>query len=144
MLIFSVRDLWARGVNLSMVSGRIVHPESCDDEVPDACGRDGVVDQGRHAVGLADTCRQSATAAVPLRWTPNPRRPDGHASEDSRKEVMAYLSPYRLHGITILHPGVGAETSTVTDGGRSIEEVPVAPPADKPRCWRLTSTLPSS
>lgn len=55
---------------------------------------------------------------------------DGHASEDSRKEVTAYLGLYGLHGITILYPGVGAETSTVTGHGRSIVEVQATPPAD--------------
>lgn len=56
--------------------------------------------------------------------------PDWHASEDSRKEVTAYLGLYGLRGITILYPGAGAETSTVTGEGRSIVEVPVTPPAD--------------
>lgn len=54
----------------------------------------------------------------------------GGASEDSRKEVTSYLGLYGLAGITILYPGAGHEPTVVAGRGRSIVEVPVAPPAD--------------
>ncbi len=56
--------------------------------------------------------------------------PDGGASEDSRKEVTAYLGLYGLHGITILYPGAGHGPTIVSGRGRTIVEVPAAPPAD--------------
>ena len=55
--------------------------------------------------------------------------PDGQASEDSRKEVSAYLSLYGLHGITIIYPGAGLEPSVVAGQGCRIVELPLAPPA---------------
>jgi len=54
--------------------------------------------------------------------------PDGGASEDSRKEVSAYLSLYGLRAITILYPGAGQESSSVTAKGHAIVELPLAPP----------------
>lgn len=54
---------------------------------------------------------------------------DGAASEDSRKEVSAYMSLYGLNGITIIFPGIGCEPRAVVGHGRRIVELPLAPPA---------------
>lgn len=63
---------------------------------------------------------------------------DGRASEDSRKDVTAYLGLYGLDAITILYPGPPEATiSSVQGQGRTILEVSARPPAD------LTSAVPS-
>lgn len=54
---------------------------------------------------------------------------DGGASEDSRKDVSAYLGLYGLHAIGILYPGQSPTHEVVAARGRSIVEVPLAPPA---------------
>lgn len=56
-------------------------------------------------------------------------RVDGNeASEDSRKEVSAYMALYGLDQIGIAFPGSGS-VRTVTGSGRSILELPIRPPA---------------
>ncbi|MBU3866197.1 hypothetical protein KN815_19615 [Streptomyces sp. 4503] len=55
---------------------------------------------------------------------------DGHASEDSRKEVAAYQSLYGLSSVTILYPGVGSDARVISDHGESVVEVPVVGPND--------------
>lgn len=55
---------------------------------------------------------------------------DGRAaSEDSRKDVTAYLGLYGLHAITIAYPGPDDAHSVVAGRGRTIVELPVTPPA---------------
>lgn len=51
---------------------------------------------------------------------------DGGASEDSRKEVTAYLGLYGLPAVSILYPGK-ADTLAVSGHGRTIHEVAVRP-----------------
>lgn len=55
---------------------------------------------------------------------------DGHASEDSRKEVAAYQSLYGLSSIAILYPGVGRNARVITDHGKSVVEIPIVGPDD--------------
>lgn len=55
---------------------------------------------------------------------------DGHASEDSRKEVAAYQSLYGLSSVTILYPGVGSKARVISDHGESVIEIPVVGPND--------------
>jgi hypothetical protein len=55
---------------------------------------------------------------------------DGHASEDSRKEVAAYQSLYGLSSVTILYPGVDREARVISDHGESVIEIPVVGPDD--------------
>ncbi|WP_142254551.1 hypothetical protein [Mycobacterium colombiense] len=54
--------------------------------------------------------------------------PDGGASEDSRKDVSAYLGLYGLDTVSILYPGSAALTQ-LSGRGRSIIEIPLRPPA---------------
>ncbi|BAH30755.1 hypothetical protein RER_00470 [Rhodococcus erythropolis PR4] len=54
---------------------------------------------------------------------------DGGASEDSRKEVTAYLGLYGISSISILFPGDG-DAVTVSGHGRSIHEIPLRPGSD--------------
>lgn len=51
---------------------------------------------------------------------------DGGATEDSRKEVSAYMGLYGLHGVTIVHPGALA-LRTVEAAGNQIVEGAVRP-----------------
>jgi len=53
--------------------------------------------------------------------------PDGGASEDSRKDVSAYMGLYGLNGITIIFPGVGSVPSVVAGHDRRIVELPLSP-----------------
>jgi len=55
---------------------------------------------------------------------------DGHASEDSRKEVAAYQSLYGLSSVAILYPGVEREARVITDHDKSVVEIPVVGPDD--------------
>lgn len=55
---------------------------------------------------------------------------DGHASEDSRKEVAAYQSLYGLSSVAILYPGVTRGARVITDRGKSVVEIPVVGPDD--------------
>lgn len=55
--------------------------------------------------------------------------PDGGASEDSRKDVSAYMSLYGLEGITIIYPGAQPHPYVVTGHGRTIVELSLSPPA---------------
>lgn len=55
---------------------------------------------------------------------------DGHASEDSRKEVAAYQSLYGLSSVAILYPGVGKDVRVIADHGESVVEIPVVGPED--------------
>lgn len=55
---------------------------------------------------------------------------NGHASEDSRKEVAAYQSLYGLSSVTILYPGLGSDARVIADHGASVVEVPVFGPED--------------
>jgi hypothetical protein len=58
--------------------------------------------------------------------------PDGEASEDSRKDVSAYMALYGLDAISILYPGNGTSVRSVTGQGHAILEVPIRPWADLP------------
>lgn len=64
--------------------------------------------------------------------------PGDGASEDSRKEVSAYLSLYGLHGITIVYPGAGLKPSAISGHGHTIVELPLVPPAAE-----LAAALPT-
>jgi hypothetical protein len=55
---------------------------------------------------------------------------DGHASEDSRKEVAAYQSLYGLSSVAILYPGAGSDARVISDHGESVVEIPVVGPDD--------------
>ncbi|SIJ41284.1 Uncharacterised protein [Mycobacteroides abscessus subsp. bolletii] len=55
---------------------------------------------------------------------------NGHASEDSRKDVAAYQSLYGLSSVAILYPGVGRDARVIADHGQSVVEVPVVGPDD--------------
>lgn len=55
---------------------------------------------------------------------------DGHASEDSRKDVAAYQSLYGLSSVAILYPGVDREARVIAGRGQSVVEVPVVGPDD--------------
>lgn len=55
---------------------------------------------------------------------------DGHASEDSRKEVSAYQSLYGLSSVAILYPGVDHEARVIAGHGQSVVEIPVVGPDD--------------
>jgi len=55
---------------------------------------------------------------------------NGHASEDSRKEVAAYQNLYGLSSVTILYPGEGSDIRVIADHGESVVEVPVFGPHD--------------
>lgn len=55
---------------------------------------------------------------------------DGGASEDSRKDVTAYLGLYGVDAITIVYPGAGHEVVVIAGQDRRIIEVPAAPQAD--------------
>lgn len=50
---------------------------------------------------------------------------DGHATEDSRKEVAAYQSLYGLSSVSILYPGVNQQTRVISADGQSMVEIPV-------------------
>jgi hypothetical protein len=50
----------------------------------------------------------------------------GGATEDSRKEVSAYMALYGLDAVSIAYPGAG-ETAVVEGRGRRIFEMPVSP-----------------
>lgn len=52
---------------------------------------------------------------------------DGSASEDSRKDVSAYMSLYGVPAVTILYPGTAAAVTIVSGRGQQIIEAPVAP-----------------
>ena len=54
------------------------------------------------------------------------RKNRGEASEDSRKEVSAYMALYGLDRIGIAFPGSG-EIRTISAQMRSIVELPVSP-----------------
>lgn len=55
---------------------------------------------------------------------------DGHASEDSRKDVAAYQSLYGLSSVAILYPGVEHEARVIAGHGQSVVEIPVVGPED--------------
>lgn len=55
---------------------------------------------------------------------------DGSASEDSRKEVSAYMSLYGLQAVTILYPGTLAAVTTLSGRSQRIIEAAVAPAMD--------------
>jgi hypothetical protein len=55
--------------------------------------------------------------------------PDGSATEDSRKEVSAYMSLYGASTVAILYPATG-DVRTLSAKGLTIHEIPVAPPGD--------------
>lgn len=52
---------------------------------------------------------------------------DGHASEDSRKEVSAYMALYGLRSVTIAFPGKHDEARVLEGAELSIVEIPVGP-----------------
>ncbi len=52
---------------------------------------------------------------------------DGFASEDSRKEVAAYMALFGLATVSILYPGDSAAGRAVTGHSKTIREVPVSP-----------------
>lgn len=55
---------------------------------------------------------------------------DGHASEDSRKDIAAYQSLYGLASVAILYPGVNREPRVIANHGQSVVEIPVVGPGD--------------
>ena len=55
---------------------------------------------------------------------------DGHASEDSRKDVAAYQSLYGLSSVAILYPGVDHHARVIAGHGQSVIEIPVVGPED--------------
>ncbi len=55
---------------------------------------------------------------------------DGSASEDSRKDVSAYMSLYGVQAVTILYPGTAAAVTTLSGQGQRIIEAAVAPAVD--------------
>ncbi|MFI0352521.1 DUF2357 domain-containing protein [Actinomadura sp. 9N407] len=55
---------------------------------------------------------------------------DGHATEDSRKEVAAYQSLYGLSSVAIIYPGVDREARVIMDHDKSVVEIPVVGPDD--------------
>lgn len=52
---------------------------------------------------------------------------DGRASEDSRKEVSAYMALYALESVSILFPGTNTQEQVVAGKDRRIIEASVAP-----------------
>lgn len=52
---------------------------------------------------------------------------DGGASEDSRKDVSAYMSLYGVQAVTILYPGTAEAVRTLSGQGQRIIEASVAP-----------------
>ena len=54
---------------------------------------------------------------------------DGAASEDSRKDVTAYMGLYGLADVTIIFPGIQGTPNVINGHGRRIIELPIAPPA---------------
>jgi len=52
---------------------------------------------------------------------------DGGASEDSRKDVSAYMSLYGIDAVTILYPGPIGALATISGQGQRIVEAAVAP-----------------
>lgn len=52
---------------------------------------------------------------------------DGRASEDSRKEVSAYMALYGLAAVSILYPGAEQTERVVAGKGRRILELSIAP-----------------
>lgn len=67
---------------------------------------------------------------------------DGFASEDSRKDVSAYMALYGLSTVSILYPGAGSAGRVITGKSRTILEVPVSPGSDSLRA-ELTAILNS-
>lgn len=53
----------------------------------------------------------------------------GEATEDSRKEVTAYMGLYGLRTVTIVFPGEAHAERTISGEGRTIVELPLKPPA---------------
>ncbi len=51
----------------------------------------------------------------------------GGASEDSRKDVSAYMGLYGLPAVTIVYPGAPGTLTTLSGEGRRIVEAPLAP-----------------
>lgn len=55
---------------------------------------------------------------------------DGHASEDSRKDVAAYQSLFGLSSVSILYPGIEHEARVIAGHAQSVVEIPVVGPGD--------------
>ncbi|MWV51622.1 hypothetical protein GRS96_20365 (plasmid) [Rathayibacter sp. VKM Ac-2803] len=61
------------------------------------------------------------------------RGPDGFASEDSRKDVSAYMALYGVDAVSILYPGKTSASRTIEGSGKRIIELSVSPrDADTP------------
>ena len=54
----------------------------------------------------------------------------GRASEDSRKDVTAYLGLYGLRNVAIVYPGTGQDIGEISGRGRRIVEVALRPPSN--------------
>lgn len=67
---------------------------------------------------------------------------DGRASEDSRKDMAAYMSLYGLDAVTILFPGTSESSWTIEGQGKRLVEVAVSPGDDE--APELTSTVLST
>lgn len=95
----------------------------------------GVLRSWRHHSARPDTSRpdlllrERATGAVAVIDAKYRRGGDGGASEDSRKDVSAYMNLYGLPVVTILFPGAGSSVVEVQGRGQRILEVAVAPSA---------------
>lgn len=70
---------------------------------------------------------EKATGAVAVIDAKYRRSDDGGASEDSRKDVSAYMSLYGLPVVTILFPGTDPSVVEIEGRGQRILEVAVAP-----------------
>jgi len=70
---------------------------------------------------------ERSTGAVAVLDAKYRRARDGGASEDSRKDMSAYMGLYGLAAVTILFPGAHATVAEVAGAGRRIIEAAIAP-----------------
>lgn len=101
----------------------------------------GILRSWRHMSSRPDSSRpdlllhEKATDRVALLDAKYRVDRQGGASEDSRKDVTAYLSLYGVSSISIVYPG-SAQITQVEGHGRRIVEIPLRPPGD------LSSAVP--
>ncbi|MBF4580794.1 DUF2357 domain-containing protein [Frigoribacterium sp. VKM Ac-2530] len=87
----------------------------------------------RHYSDRADESRpdvllhERSTGAIALLDAKYRRARDGGASEDSRKDMSAYMGLYGLAQVTILFPGEYAHVTEVSGRGQRIVEAAIAP-----------------